>query len=350
MTTLDADLPAKRLRLAGLKLDNRTVAFIMLVTLCVVTGLVNPAFLSVSTVFDTLRSLTVVGILGMAALVVMLTGGIDVSFPAVAALTSYATIKYLTSNDVDAPLVAIYGLAMLLGGALGLVNGLFVALLRLPALIVTLGMSSLLYGFTLFFLGSQMLFRLPARLSALSGASLFTWEDSLGRSFSLHPAVLLFLAISLLVGLYLRFAIGGRGLYAIGGSRESAVRLGLPVRRLEILAFVAAGTLAAVAGITQAMFFRNANPGAFSGKELDVIAAVVLGGTSVTGGRGTVTGALIGLTFVVLLSSSLVLLGIPAAWQKVFVGSALLIGVAMGGWRTSRAQALAPIPFSRMKD
>lgn len=350
MSTPDSNTLLKRLRLSQLRLDNRTVAFAMLMTLCLVTGLADPAFFSLATVFDTLRNLTVVGIFGMAALIVMLTGGIDISFPAIGALTSYATIKYLVANDADASVLTVYGLAMLLGATLGLANGLFVALLSLPALIVTLGMSSLLYGFSLFFLGSQNLFRVPSSLSTFSRTSLVSFQDSYGHTFALHPAVFIFLAISLLVGLSLRFTTAGRGLYAIGGNRESAMRLGLPVRGLEIGVFVAAGVLSAVAGVTQVMFFRNANPGAFSGMELDVIAAIVLGGVSVTGGRGTVTGAVIGLTFVVLLTSSLVLLGIAAAWQKVFVGIALLTGVGLAGWRATQAQTLAPIPFSRMED
>ncbi|MDR6102228.1 simple sugar transport system permease protein [Agrobacterium larrymoorei] len=332
-----------------ISLDNRAIAFLMLILLCIVTAAINPAFLSVSTLFDTLRNLTVIGIFGMAALIVMLTGGIDVSFPAIGAVTAYATIKYFVDNSIDAPLIAIYGVAMLLGGSIGLINGLFVALLRLPALIVTLGMSSLLYGFSLFFLGSQNIFRVPASLSSFSRTALMTWEDVSGRTLSLHPAVLIFVGVCVLVGLMLRYTIIGRGLYALGGNRESARRIGLPVKTIEIFAFVAAGVLAAMAGITQSMFFRNANPGAFSGMELDVIAAIVLGGASVTGGRGSVAGAVIGLTFVVLLTSSLVLIGIPAAWQKVFVGAALLLGVGVAGLRATRAQAFAPIPFSRMR-
>ncbi|WP_319529672.1 ABC transporter permease [uncultured Cohaesibacter sp.] len=337
------------LGLDRLKIDNQTVAFVMLVLLAMIIAIVNPAFVSVTTVFDILRNMTVIGIMGMAALIVMLTGGIDISFPAIAALSAYATIKAFVDFDIDAPVIVIYASAMAIGALVGTINGLFVALFRLPALIVTLGMSSLIYGFTLFFLGSQNIFRVPSSLSTFSRTSIVSIEDSFGRTYSLHPAVFIFIGICIIVALVLRYTTFGRGLYAIGGSRESAMRLGLPVKRYEIFAFVVAGLLAGTAGITQAMFFRNANPGAFSGMELDVLAAVVLGGASVTGGRGTVSGAIIGITFVVLLTSSLVLIGIPAAWQKVFVGAALLIGIGVAGYRATRKQASAPIPFSRMK-
>ena len=297
-----------------------------------------------------LRNLTVVGIFGMAVLIVMLTGGIDVSFPAIAALTAYATIRIFIGLGLEGPVIAIFALAVAFGVLLGLVNGLLVALLRLPALIVTLGTSSLLYGFSLFFLGSQNLFNVPRALVIFSRSSLLQVADAQGRTWSLHPVILIFLAMALIVALILRYTIFGRSLYAIGSSRDAAERIGLPVRAAEISAFIVAGALAAVAGITQVVFFRNANPGAFSGIELDIIAAVVLGGVSVNGGRGSVIGAVAGLTFVVLLTSSLVLLGIPAAWQKVFVGSALILGISLSGWRATNAERNAPIPHSRMKD
>lgn len=323
---------------------------LMLVALCLITGFANPAFLSLATVFDTLRNLTVVGILGMAVMVVMLTGGIDVSFPAIAALTSYATIRTFIALGLNGPVIAIFALAVAFGVLLGLVNGLLVARLRLPALIVTLGTSSLYYGFNLFFLGSQYLFNVPKTLLAFSHSSLLQVADARGRTWSLHPVTLIFLAVTLMIAFVLRYTIFGRSLYAIGASRELAERIGLPVRAAETLAFVAAGALAAIAGIIQVIFFRNANPGAFSGAELDIIAAVVLGGVSIAGGRGSVLGAVGGLTFVVLLTSSLVLIGIPAAWQKVFIGSALILGIGLSGWRSVRAERQTPVPHSRMKD
>lgn len=331
-------------------LTNERLVGLMLVALCLATGLSNPAFFSLATLFDTLRNLTVVGIFGMAVMVVMLTGGIDVSFPAIAAVSAYATIRIFIGLGLDGPVIAVFAVAVVFGVLLGLVNGLLVALLRLPALIVTLGTSSLLYGFSLFFLGSQNLFNVPKTLVAFSRSSLLQVSDAGGRTWSLHPVILVFVAVALAVALALRYTVFGRSLYAIGSSRESAERIGLPVRSSEILAFVLAGGLAAVAGVTQVVFFRNANPGAFSGVELDIIAAVVLGGVSVNGGRGSVAGAVGGLTFVVLLTSSLVLLGIPAAWQKVFVGSALVLGISVSGWRALNAERNAPIPYSRMKD
>lgn len=332
------------------KLEHGMFAGLMLAALCVVTTLANPAFLSMATLFDTLRNLTVVGILGLGVLLVMIAGGIDVSFPAIAALTSYVSVKVFTAMGWDGPLLAIYGLAVVIGLALGLLNGALISTFRLPALIVTLGTSSLLYGFNLFFVGSQNLFDVPRSVGAFSRASLLTVTDVRGRDWSLHPLMLLFLGVAALMALVLRYTIVGRGIYALGGSREGAERVGLSVQRLELLVFATAGGLAAVAGMTQVVLFRNANPGALNGIELDVIAALVLGGVSVTGGKGNVGGALLGLTFVAVMTTSLIMVGIPAAWQKVFTGSALLLGISLAAYRTRRTQLRSPIPFSRMDD
>jgi simple sugar transport system permease protein len=331
------------------RLADGALAIIMLAVLCILTGAMNPDFFSVATLFDTLRTLTIVGIFGMGVLLVMLSGGIDVSFPAIAALSAYAAVTICHAIDLQGPVIVIYAIAVLIGAFLGLINGALVTFFNLPALIVTLGTSSAFYGFNLFFLGSQNLFNVPKSLSAFSRDSLLKVTDAYDRTWSLHPMVLVFLAIVVLIALMLRFTTLGRGIYAVGGGREAALRVGMPVRRIELTVFGLAGALAALAGITQVVFFRNANPGAFAGSELDVIAAIVLGGVAVTGGRGTVLGAIAGLTFVVVMTTSLVMLGIPSAWQKFFVGSALLIGVSASAWQIKRTACRRPVPFSRME-
>jgi simple sugar transport system permease protein len=331
-------------------LNHSALVGMLLVILCVGTGLINPEFFSVATVFDTLRNLTIVGIFGMGALLVMLTGGIDVSFPAIAAVTSYVAIKLFIDMNWGGPVVVIYGIATVLGVLLGLMNGYFISYFRLPALIVTLGTSSLLYGFNLFFVGSQNLFNIPASLGTFARASLLSFSDSSGRTWMLHPATVIFVVVAGLTGFFLRYTMLGRGIYAIGGNRDAAERVGLPVRKIELLVFSVTGGLAAIAGVTQAVFARSANPGALNGSELDVIAAVVLGGVSVTGGKGSVGGALVGLTFVVVMTTSLVMLGVPAAWQKVFVGMALILGISLAAWRVKQAETRAPVPHSSMEE
>ncbi len=325
-------------------LTNEFVIGCAVVALSFLTGSINPAFFSLANLFDTLRNATVVGILAMGVLIVIVSGGIDVSFPAIAALSAYATVSMLISAHYQGSVLLVYAIAMPIGLVLGFINAIFISWFKLPTLIVTLGTSAMYYGFNLFFIGSLNLYNLPGRLIPFSKLSLMTVKDPQVGFSSLHPAVLILVATAVLVGLFLRYTMIGRGLYAMGGNREVAERTGFNLRQTEFVIYSTVGVLAAVAGVTQAAFVRHANPAALMGSELDVIAAVVLGGAAITGGRGSVIGALLGVLFVTIMTSSLVLVGIPSDWQKFFVGIALIIGTGVPAIRAQRAlrQALAP--------
>lgn len=306
------------------------------IILSILTGVVNPAFFSVANLFDILRNATIFGILAMGVLMVMVSGGIDVSFPAIAALSTYATVKMLINAHYQGSILLVYALAVLIGLVLGLVNALFISWLRVPALIVTLGTSSMYYGLNLFFVGSLNLYNLPGQMIPFSRLALVTVQDPEVGTVGLHPAVFIMIMVAILVWGLLKFTIIGRGIYAMGGNREVAERTGFNLRLIEYIVYGMTGVLAAIAGVTQAVFVRHANPAALMGSELDVIAAVVLGGAAITGGRGTVIGSLLGVVFVTIMKTSLIMMGIPADWQKVFVGIALVIGTAVPAVRAQR--------------
>jgi simple sugar transport system permease protein len=141
--------------------------------------------------------------------------------------------------------------------------------------------------------------------------------------------VLIFLAILLVVFIALRFTLVGRSLYAIGGDRVAARRIGINVAAVETLAYSAAGALAGIGGLFSAATLRLANPQTLVGSELDVIAAVVLGGAAITGGRGSVIGVFLGVILIVITENSLIVLGVPASWQKVAVGLLLLAAIGL---------------------
>ncbi len=327
-----------------LKRIGQTHEFVLAASILVLSalvGLLNPAYLSLGNCFDLLRNATTYGILAMGVLVILISGGVDVSFPAIAAASSYIAVKILIAAGFQGSAWIVYALAVPLGLAFGLLNATFIALFRLPALIVTLGTSGMIYGFVLFFVGNLVLYNLPSGLVRYGTASLVTVEDATAGTSGLHPSILLLVAAAAAVGIFLKYTIAGRGVFALGGSREAAERSGLNIRLIEYGIYCLAGVLAAVAGVTHVALYRNANPAALMGAELDVIAAVVLGGASITGGRGTVTGALLGLFLITILKSSMVLVGIPSEWQKVAIGSALLIGITVPAIRISRQQRLS---------
>lgn len=291
-------------------------------------SLVNPeGFLSLANLFDVLKNSAIFGILSLGVLMVILTGGVDLSFTAVGCFAAYASVLIFKELRFTS-LIGIYALAVCIGTALGAVNGFLVHKLRAPAMIVTLGTASMIYSFMLFVFGSTIIFQLPRGLRQFSNASLATVQDPLVGSSSLHPIVLIWLVLALLIHLLLKHTMFGRYIYALGGSPTVCERSGVNIFKLNVMLFSLVGALSGIAAISFASMFRMASPTTFRGQELDVIAAVVLGGTLITGGKGSVLGALLGVILISLIKGSLIMLGIPSEWQKLIVGFLLLIGVA----------------------
>jgi len=307
-----------------------------IVFLSILIGLINPAYFSVANLFDTLRNATVSGVLAMGVLVVLISGGVDVSFPAIAAASSYATMKILIAFGFQGPAWVAFLVALPFGLLLGMFNATFIHWFRLPALIVTLGTASMIYGFVLFFVGNLTLYNLPPGMVSYRMMSLMTVNDPLAGTSSLHPSVLVLAAVAVGIWILLKYTLIGRGIYALGGKREAAERSGSNIRLIEYVIYSLAGILASIAGVIQVALYRNANPAALMGMELEVIAAVVLGGASITGGRGTVIGTGLGLFLITIIKSGLVLVGISSEWQKTAIGIALILGASVPAIRTTR--------------
>lgn len=309
----------------------------VIVVLAVVFGLLAPQFFSLAHLFGVARSSVVIGIMALGLLVVLITGGIDVSVSATAVASMYITAVFLTDLDYQGPFVVAALLACVVGAVFGLVNATLVSLLKLPSLIVTLGTLTLFRGGLLAFVGTERLRVLPARMTEFSGTQVFT-VTSAGRQASLHLAVLILLVLAVALAGALRKTNWGRNLYAVGGNEEAATRLGVAVTRVRFSAFVLAGTLAGLAGLMSGSLNRAADPFTIVGTELDVLAAVVLGGASVTGGRGTVFGTMLGVLLITMVGASLVLVGIPSAWRQAFVGLFLILGVGVPALRQRRVE------------
>jgi simple sugar transport system permease protein len=319
----------------------RTQEFVVLTTIVVLSALitlVNPNFLTLGNLFDFLRFMTVDGLLALGMLVVIISAGIDVSLPAIANFTAYTVVTVLIALNFQGSIAIVFLVALPVGLALGLVNGFFIYYVRIPALIVTLGTFSLYYGAALFFVGQNMLFNLPTGMIDFSQMALITVAAPNVGTASLHPSILLLVAAAIVTWFLLKYTMIGRGIFAIGGSREVAERTGYQVNRLGLFIYGYAGVLAAVAGVTHAALYRNANPTSLRGTELDAIAAVVIGGAAITGGSGTVLGTLLGVLLLTIIRNSLILVGIPSEWQRSVVGIVLLVGVSIPAIRSTRLQ------------
>lgn len=315
---------------------NETLVAVTIVVLCLVIGLNNPTFFTVGNLFTLLRGSIVTGIFAMGVLIVIISGGIDVSFTAIGIFALYSTVKLMLHFAPDTPIWVAFIIAALIGLGLGLINAFFIAQFKLPTLIVTLGTLSMFHGFLLFAIGNQIIRDVPPALTDFARAAFIQIPQERGTA-TLHPSVFLMIAIMILVWLLLKYTMLGRGIYALGGAPEAAERAGFNVTRIQYFIYGFVGLLSGIAGMTFGALARQANPQDLVGAELNVIAAVVLGGAYLTGGRGTVIGTILGVILVVIAYNSLILIGVPTVWQRVVIGLIILVGTGIPAIQERRA-------------
>ena len=320
---------------------HETIVAIILVVLSLIIGLVNPTFFTLENIFDLLKSSVVMGIFGLGVLIVVVSGGIDISFTAIAAFAMYVTGQILIGKiGLSAPyrgtILVGFAIAGVLGLLLGLVNATFISYFRLPTLIVTLGTNSAFRGFMLAFIGTRIITILPDGWIRFSRMTLLEIPTPEGSPARLSIAIVLLIIASILIWLLLKYTMLGRGIYAIGGDRVAAERAGFNIPRIQFFIYGLVGFLAGIAGVTHASLIRTANPFDLVGSELTVIAAVVLGGTSITGGRGSVLGTLLGVLLIVVMNNSLILMGVSSYWQKVVIGLIIILSTGSTAYRAKK--------------
>ncbi len=314
------------------------VLFAILVALCLAIGVANPAFLTAGNLLSLLKSSVTPGILALGVLVVLISGGIDIAFPAIAACSMYVTCRLALSGPWADQILVLFFLSTTIGGMLGLVNGALVHYFRLPALIVTLGTGSLIRGGLLAFVGTRIITNLPESMVAFSRTNWLQVQGHDGGLAGLSPAVVIYLVLAVITHLILTRTMLGRGIYALGGAPESARRVGFNITRTQFFVYGYLGLLAGLTGILHAAKMRNANPFDLTGIELIVIAAVVLGGADIMGGKGSVLGTVLGVALLVVLANSMILLGLPSQWHKVATGLIIIISTGTTAWRGRASQ------------
>ena len=314
-----------------------------MVVLCLGIGLKNPVFFTAPNAVSLLQSLTVYGIMAFALMLGIIIGGIDVSFPATAVVSMYLVNKVLESIAYDGPAFLPILAAVAIGTLLGLVNGFLITKFDLPAFIVTLGTSSVFHGLLVFLLGGKPVNRLVAPLEALSKMELLRVESG-GTSRALPVTFLFLMAVMVVVWFILNKTMLGRMIYAIGGDRISAQRAGFPVKPIIIFVYAFIGFAAGLAGIVHSIQARLCIPTDLMGCEMTVIAMVVLGGTKISGGRGTVLGTFLGLAIITITQNSLILVGIPSTWQQFAVGVVIVAGTGISAYQALRnSRKIAPV-------
>lgn len=306
----------------------RSLEFRMLglaLLLALILSFSSEHFLTERNIFNILDQSVVIGIVAVGMTFVILTGGIDLSVGAVFGLTGIILAQALQIMPI--PLAIPLGIAA--GAGIGLFSGVLIAVFGLAPFVVTLGVMAIGRSLSFIFSGQRSISGLPPDLDAI------VYSTFLGI-----PANVLFLVGLYLVAWgYLTYTKGGRTIYAIGSNREAAKAAGLSVMFYSILPYVVSGALAAVAVTFSLAQVMSADPLAGNGLELDAIAAVVIGGASLYGGRGSITGTLLGVLIMVMIRNGLNLMGVSPFWQGTAIGSIIIIALLaerLINWRSAR--------------
>jgi simple sugar transport system permease protein len=286
-------------------------------------------FFTGNNLVDLARALIVPGLLSIGCMMVIVSGGIDVSFTAIASLAMYVTDKVLLQSGYSGNVLLAYAMSGGIGLLLGALNGFLIAFLRLPTLVVTLGTGSLYTGL-MFGAFAASASDVPPSMVAHGKEILFTATNAeLGLTSEMPSQILILAGMLVLAFLLLRYTMLGRGIYAIGGDEAAAERAGFNVRATKMFLYCFVGVLAGITGVARISMMAYADPSTMLGMELTVIAAVVLGGTRVTGGLGTLTGTVLGIALMTILANSLILIGIPTYWSRAFTGAVIIIGTGV---------------------
>jgi ribose transport system permease protein len=308
------------------KLSGATGPLVGLLLLCLFLTFTTDAFLSLRNGLNILDQITVLGIMAVGMTFVILIGGIDLSVGSVLALSMM--VMGWTANTAGLPLGAGIALGLLASAVSGLVVGLVITVFRVPAFIATLAMMSAARGVANMITDGQQIVGFPDWFMMLA----------IDRHFGLLTAtVFLMLAVAVVAWLFLHFRSEGRMLYAVGGNPEVARLAGLNVQLVTILVYVLSAVLAGLAGIVLAARLDSAQPSSGFGYELDTIAAVVIGGTSLSGGTGGIGGTLIGVLIIGVLRNGLNLLNVSPFLQQVVIGVVIVLAVGAETIRRRRA-------------
>jgi len=311
--------------------------FFIIIIFSIILTSINPSFLTLENLFDLIKSSAGMGILAVGFFIVLLSGGIDVSFTAIAIAGQYISANVLMATGVDNIYLAFL-ISCSVGILLGAINGLLISVFKLPTLIVTLGTLSAFHGALLAFVGTKAIntAELPDCFKVFGHNNIFVLTRADGTSYGLSVYALILLGVVIMSWLILKYTMLGRGIHAIGGNRDSAVRAGFNIVGIQFFIYCYVGFLAGIMGVMHISLLRYSNPMYIVGTELGVIAAVVLGGARITGGTGSIIGTLLGVVMISILEKNLVLMGLSSYWHQLFVGLIIIISVSITSYQNKR--------------
>lgn len=303
--------------------------FVILALMCLFLSLTTDTFFTSTNIFNILRAFSWIAIAAFGEIVVIIIAGIDLSVGSTMAL---AGLVAGFAFGADQPMGVGLAAGILTGAVVGLANGLIVTKGKLPAFIATLGTLSIGRGLCYGLTNGQPLTEFPASFRFLGQYDV----PFLGVKIPLPAIYMVVLAI--IMAFFLARTIWGYRIYALGGNEQATALSGINIERLKLLVFTLSGLLAGIGGVIMTARLGVASPTAASGYELDVIAAVFIGGASTSGGEGSIVGALMGAAIMQVLRNGLVLLGFPAYWQPAAIGLVIVITLMLDQYRKRRGR------------
>jgi simple sugar transport system permease protein len=301
------------------------LALVIVILFAVITPFA-PAFLTYDNITNVLKTYTVLGIFSIGVLLVIISGGVDVSFTAIAQVVQYAVV-YTMLHYISGNIYIAMILALVLGTALGLLNGFLIYHYQMPAIIITIATQSLFYGLLYVITHGRFINEIPEYFRAASNARVFILPSD--GNIGLSVGTLVWFLLAIMFSFVLRWTLIGRSIYLIGCNRTAAMRIGVNVLKTTLFVYGVAGAIAAIGSIVHVTVNQIVIPNSIVGQEMQVIAAVVLGGASITGGRGTVLGTVLGVFLFSILSNALTLLKISPYWYNVFIGIIIIGSVVL---------------------
>lgn len=302
----------------------RLLPLASLIVLCIFFAVQKPQFMTLDNAFAIANQYAYLLIIGFGATAIIIAGGIDLSVGSVLALSSIVTAHLIVKEEQPIWIGILGGLAV--GALSGLVNGLLVTRLKVPAFIATLGTLMIARGLTYRIAGGVSIDGIPDAFNYLAN----------GRPLGIPFPLFLIAITALLVGFLLAFTKFGRYVYAIGSNAEAARVSGVNVEGVTVWVYVLGGLLAGLGGLIQAARLGTGDPNIGIGDELDVVTAVVVGGASLSGGEGRVTGTIIGALLIAVLRNGANLMGVDPFDQKAYIGLLIVAAVAFDRWLRSR--------------
>lgn len=294
---------------------NKGIIIVLLIMIALLS-LLSPVFLTTNNIISLVQQITINMFIALAMTLVIITGGIDLSVGSIVALTGSITVGLIVQNGISIPIAIIIGLAI--GLFVGLINGLIITNFKLPPFIVTLATMNVARGISYIYTGGSSI-----RITNESFTNLGT-----ARLFGIIPIPILYMLVFvILFSILLSKTKFGTYVYAIGGNREAARLSGINTSKTEIYVYVISGIMAAFAGIILAARMYSGQPSVGQGYEMDAIAASVLGGVSMAGGKGNISGTVFGAIVIGIVSNGLNLLGISSFWQLVVMGIIIIVAV-----------------------